>query len=182
VYTAGGAAAGYVGQSLQSLGLLSRWVRPLSIAAGLVILLLAARVAWNARAPLVCRLPLTRVFGEHKRTGMLGSAVMGFTFAGGCLTCFSATVLPALLLYAGSTGSMAFGAGLMLAFSLGISLPCLALAFGASRFQPALQRYYHLAPALGLAGALVMAFFGVLMLSNQFHLVSGLVYRLMGLS
>ncbi|MBI2916646.1 MAG: hypothetical protein HYY01_01520, partial [Chloroflexi bacterium] len=47
VYTAGGAAAGYVGQSLQSLGLLSRWVRPLSIAAGLVILLLAARVAWN---------------------------------------------------------------------------------------------------------------------------------------
>ena len=177
VYTAGGAAAGYVGQSLDELGVLTRWMRPISIVAGTVIIFMAIRVAWNARAPLVCKLPMAPVFGRGRRTGPLGSALMGISFAGGCLACFSASILPALLLYAGSTGSVAYGALLLGVFSLGISLPCLALAFGVSRLQPLVQRIQGAGPALGLVSAAVMAAFGFIMLTNQFHIVSGLIGR-----
>ncbi|MEE8362570.1 MAG: cytochrome c biogenesis protein CcdA, partial [Dehalococcoidia bacterium] len=175
VYTAGGAAAGYVGQSLDDLGVLTRWMRPISIVAGTVIIFMAVRVAWNARAPLVCKLPMAPVFGRQRRTGLLGSALMGISFAGGCLACFSASILPALLLYAGATGSVAYGALLLGVFSLGISLPCLALAFGVSRLQPLVQRIQGAGPALGLVSAAVMAGFGFIMLTNQFHVVSGVI-------
>ncbi|MDP2662193.1 MAG: cytochrome c biogenesis protein CcdA [Dehalococcoidia bacterium] len=182
VYTAGGAAAGFVGESLGTLGPVSAWMRPLSIAAGIVILVMALRVAWNARAPLVCHLPMAGLFGAKRRTGPLGSIVMGISFAGGCLACFSATVLPALLLYAGATASVTYGALLLLVFSLGITLPCLALAFGVSRFQPFLRRLQNTGPLLGMTSAMMMAVFGIIMVTDQFHLVSGLIYRLMGLT
>lgn len=172
VYTAGGAAAGYIGQSLDTLGLLSVWMRPIEAVAGIIVLFLALRTAWNARAPLVCNLPLASVLGNGHRTGVLSAALMGFSFAGGCLSCFSATVLPALLLYAGSTGSMLYGAVLLLALSLGTSVPVLAIAVGASRFQPLLQRLQRPSPLLGLGSAVVMAGVGFLMLTNQFHLLS----------
>ncbi|MBW7884392.1 MAG: sulfite exporter TauE/SafE family protein [Caldilineaceae bacterium] len=181
VYTAGGAAAGYIGQSMDRVGILTTWARPLSIAAGAIILLMALRVAWNARAPLVCRLPMTPIFGRERRTGVIGSAVMGISFATGCLACFSATILPALLLYAGSTGSVAYGTALLLVFSLGITIPCLVLTFGISRLQPLVARIQGAGPYLGLASALVMASFGVIMLTDQFHLVSSLIFQYLNL-
>ena len=181
VYTVAGAAAGSIGRSLDTLGLFSVWLRPLSVVAGIVIILLAVRVAWNARAPLVCRLPMPAVFGKGRRTGVLGAALMGISFAGGCLACFGATVLPALLLYAGGTGSVAYGALLLLIFSLGIALPCLILAFGIARFQPVLQRLDRFGPSLALASALVMVGFGLLMITNQFHIISGLIGRYINL-
>ncbi len=182
VYTAGGAAAGYIGQSLDKLGLLNTWMRPISVVAGVVIIIMAVRVAWTTRAPLICRLPMAPLFGNTQRTGVLASALMGISFAGGCLACFSATVLPALLLYAGSTGSVIYGALLLLIFSLGVSLPCLAIAFGVSTIQPLMVRLQNSGRFLGLASALVMAGFGVIMITDQFHLVSGFVYQMMGLS
>ena len=182
VYTAGGAVAGVVGQSLSTLSFFSTWAKPLSIAAGVVILLMAFRVAWNARAPVVCKIPLGRILGPKRRTGLLGSALMGFTFAGGCLSCFAATVLPALLIYAGSTGSVLTGAGLLFVFSLGVSIPCLAIAFGISRIEPLLLRLQRAGPTLGLVSAGVMAAFGATMVAYQFHVVSGWIYGLLGMA
>lgn len=162
--------------------MLITWSRPLSIMAGAIILVMALRVAWNARSPLVCHLPMSGLFGKERRTGLIGSAVMGISFATGCLVCFSATILPALLLYAGATGSVTYGALLLLVFSLGITVPCLILAFGISRLQPLVVRLQNMGPYLGLASATVMAAFGVIMFTDQFHLVSSLIYGYLGLS
>lgn len=175
VYTAGGAAAGSIGQSLEHLGLITTWIRPISIGAGIVILLLAVRVAWNAGAPLVCKLPLGLVFGRSRRTGPIGAAVMGFTFAGGCLSCFAATVLPAILLYVSAVGSVAYGALLLMVFSLGTSLPALGLAFGVSRSERLLSWLQRNNRKLALASAAVMAGFGILMVTYTFHIFSGFI-------
>jgi cytochrome c-type biogenesis protein len=182
VYTAGGAVAGVVGQSLSTLSFFSTWAQPLSIAAGVVILLMAVRVAYNARVPVVCNLPLGRIMGHRRRTGVVGSAVMGFTFAGGCLSCFAATVLPALLIYAGSTGSVVTGAALLFVFSLGVSIPCLAIAFSVSRLESLLLRLQRAGPMLGFLSAGVMAAFGLTMVAYQFHVVSGWIYSVIGMS
>ncbi|MBI3959752.1 MAG: sulfite exporter TauE/SafE family protein [Chloroflexi bacterium] len=181
VYTAGGAAAGYIGQSMDRVGVLTTWSRPLSIIAGGIIVIMAVRVAWNAKSPLICRLPMTSLFGKEHKTGVVGSVVMGISFATGCMACFSATVLPALLLYAGATGSVLYGTTLLLVFSLGVTIPCLLLAVGVSRLQPFVSRLQRAGPYLGLASAAVMAAFGVIMLTDQFHLVSSIIFRTLNL-
>ena len=185
VYAAGGAAAGYIGQSLNTLGNVSAWMRPLSVVAGIVILILALRTAWNARAPIVCHLPIAPLLGKSHRTGALGAALMGISFSAGCLACFSATVLPALLLLVGSIGSVVYGTLLLTTFSLFVSVPCLVLAFGisrlqGSRLQGAVMRIQKAGPLLGLTSAVVMAGFGILMITYNFHIVSGFIGRFFG--
>lgn len=178
VYTAGGAMAGVIGQKLQSLGLLETWNRPLSMAAGVVMLLLGWRVAVNARAPLVCRLPLSSRLRSERGTGLLGSMMMGVAFAFGCLSCFGATVLTVLLLYAGASGSVLMGTLMMFIFSLGLTVPFLLAALGMGRILPLLTRLEHTTPWLGLAGGVVMMGFGLLMITYRFHRVSAYIYSL----
>ncbi len=177
VYTIGGAAAGYVGQSLQRLGNYDPWLRPIGIAAGILIILLAVRTAARARVPLVCRLPGVRP-KPGQTTGVLASALMGLSFALGCLSCFSATVLSALLLYAGATGSPLTGALLLCVFSLGIGLVFLLAALLAAEALPLLAYLNQAQPVIGLISAVIMAGFGVLMITNSFHVVSGFLIQL----
>ncbi len=180
VYTMGGALAGYIGESLQRLGSYSQWLRPVAIISGVLILALAVRTAARARVPLVCRLPLVRIKPGQK-TGFVGSVLMGLSFAVGCLSCFSATVLTALLLYAGATGSPLMGALLMLVFSLGIGLVFLLAALLMVQALPWLTFLRKAQPAIGLASALIMGGFGLLMITDSFHLVSGFLSALFGL-
>ncbi len=177
VYTTGGVLAGVIGRSLQSLGAYEAWKRPLSIAAGAVMLLLGWRVAVNARAPLVCRLPLASKIRSERGTGPWGSLMTGMSFAFGCLSCFGATVLTVLLLYVGTSGSVLQGALIMLVFSLGVSVPFLGAVFALERIVPWLTRFEKAAPWLGLSGGMVMMGFGVLMVTNRFHTVSSFIYR-----
>jgi cytochrome c-type biogenesis protein len=173
VYTLGGLLAGFAGESLQRLGSLEAWVRPSSIVAGVVILVMALRVALKADAPLVCRLPMGR-FAKGE-AGWRGSLVMGVSFAVGCLSCFNATVLSVLLVYAGALGSPLMGAGLLLVFSLGVGLVFVLAAWLATWVTPlmdALHRYRRLS---GTLSALIMAGFGVLMITDTFHIVSGYI-------
>lgn len=100
---------------------------------------------------------------------------MGFTFAGGCLSCFAATVLPAILLYVSAVGSVAYGALLLMVFSLGTSLPALGLAFGVSRSERLLSWLQRNNRKLALASAAVMAGFGILMVTYTFHIFSGFI-------
>ena len=106
---------------------------------------------------------------------------MGFTFAGGCLSCFAATVLPALLLYASAVGSVVYGALLLMVFSLGISMPVLGLAFGVSRSERLLSWLQRNSSKLALVSALVMAGFGILMVTYTFHIFSGFIGRFLNI-
>jgi cytochrome c-type biogenesis protein len=173
VYTLGGLLAGFAGESLQRLGSLEAWVRPSSIAAGVVILVMALRMALQADAPLVCKLPMGRL-GQGE-TGWRGSLVMGVTFAVGCLSCFSATVLSVLLVYAGALGSPLMGAGLLLVFSLGVGLVFVLAAWLATWVTPLMDALYRYRRLSGTLSALVMAAFGLLMITDTFHIVSGYI-------
>lgn len=177
VYTAGGAIAGMIGQSLQSLGLLETLNRPLSMVAGAVILLLGWRVIVNARAPLVCKLPLASRVRSESGTGLWGSMMTGVAFAFGCLSCFGATVLTVLLLYIGASGSVLQGTFIMFVFSLGLTAPFLLAALALGRILPLFSRLERVSPWLGLASGTVMIGFGLLMVTYRFHVVSSLIYR-----
>jgi hypothetical protein len=90
---------------------------PIAEGAGVLMIIMAGIVAYRARAPLVCRLPLPGTLQCSTRLGILGPFVSGFAIATGCLACFGGAILGVLLVYrsgdcnAHRAGQHATGAG-----------------------------------------------------------------------
>jgi cytochrome c-type biogenesis protein len=175
VYTAGGVIAGYIGESVSRYDNIGGYARPVSIIAGIAVVLMGVRMASQARVPVACKLP---GFNRPTSTGWVGSAVMGSTFAVGCLSCFSATVLTALLLYAGATGSPIAGGLVMLMFSAGVGVMFLLAAILIARAAPLARWMSKAQPAIGAVSALIMIGLGVLMITYKFHIVTGYLLEL----
>lgn len=176
IYTAGGVVAGYVGESVQRFDNVGDWARPVSFVAGVVVIIMAIRMAATSRVPVACKLPGFNRPSQEK--GWIGSAVMGSTFAVGCLSCFSATVLTALLIYAGAAGSPIAGGLVMFMFSAGVGVMFLLAAILVARAAPLATWLAKAQPVIGGASAVVMIFFGVLMITYKFHEVTGYLFRL----
>lgn len=176
VYTAAGAAAGFAAQSLDSTSPFWSLRRPLSTAAGLVILFMALRLAANARAPLVCKMPVASGLGK-RTTGYLGTMLLGLAFATGCTTCFGAALILGILTYVGIAGTPLLGALMMFLFSLGMAIPLMLGAMAMVRVLGLLNHLERVAPYLVLASSAIMAGFGVLLLSGSFMLLSNALFR-----
>ncbi|MBI5878750.1 MAG: hypothetical protein HZB53_13955 [Chloroflexi bacterium] len=176
VYTLAGATAGFAGQAIQSSGLIVRWSGPLGVVSGVLLVGMGLWVAINARAPLVCRLPMPTFMRLSQKGGVLGPMIMGSAFALGCATCFSGALFAALLLYLGTTATALQGATILFIFSLGIGVPYLLAAASLSRALPVLDRLGKMTPLVGLVSGLVIIGFGLLMLTGNFHAVSDEVY------
>lgn len=179
VYTAAGAAAGFAAQSLNGTSLFWRVRRPVSIGAGLVMLFMAARLAANARAPLVCKMPVISSLGR-RQTGGIGTMVLGVAFAAGCTTCFGAALVLGMVTYLGIAGTPLVGAGLMFMFSLGMAIPLIAGAIAMARVLSMLDRFEKVGRALVLASSVVMAGFAVLLLTGHFMWLSNIFARPLG--
>jgi cytochrome c-type biogenesis protein len=175
IYTAGGVFAGWVGDSVRRLDSVGDWSKPISMIAGAIVILLGIRMAAQTRVPLVCKMP---GFNRPSKTGFGGSIAMGGTFAVGCLSCFSATVLSALLLYAGATGSALTGGLIMLTFSAGTGLIFILAAYLVARAVPVVGMMEKARPYIGAVSALVMIVLGLLMLTYNFHKFTGWMYTL----
>jgi len=179
VFTVIGALAGVAGQRLESSGLLEHWSRPLGIAAGIGILLLGVGVAINSDTSGVCRLPslLSRSVVSG-RLDTLKMMFMGSAFAVGCSTCFGGALFMSLMIYVGTVGSASLGALALFLFSLGMAVPYVLSALFLSRALPILNSLQRVASGVGLVSAVVMIFFGVILITDNFHIPSNLLYRL----
>src|SRR2546422_898372 len=179
VFTATGSLAGMAGQKLQSSGIMDHWNRPLAIAAGLGILVLGIWMGANAGAPGLCRLPLGAGMRTSRRwLDALKMMFLGSAFAIGCSTCFGGALFISLMIYVGSVGSAALGAAALFLFSLGIAIPYLLAAIFLSRALPLLSSLQRVASGVGLVSSSVMILFGVVLIPDNFHIPSNLLYRL----
>lgn len=173
VYTAAGAMAGFAAQSLGGASFFWEWRRPISIAAGLIVLFVAVRLAVNARAPLVCKMPVISRL-EHRKTGYLGTMALGVAFAAGCTTCFGAALVLGIFTYVGIAGSPLSGALVMFLFAIGMAIPLIAGAAAMARALTALGKLERIGRYLILASSLVMAVFAALLLSGRSMWLSNL--------
>jgi cytochrome c biogenesis protein CcdA len=151
------------------------WARPISMAAGIVVVYMGLRTAAQANVPMVCKIPM---LNRKPRTGRFGAVVMGSTFAVGCLSCFSATVLSALLLYAGATGSPITGGLIMLIFSTGVGVIFLLAAWLLANAAPLMTWLEKARPYIGAISAVIMIGFGILMITYKFHIWTGALFKL----
>ena len=107
---------------------------------------------------------------------------MAAGFSLGCMTCFSGAIVATLLIYVGALGSASVGAAVLFMFSLGVAIPFLGAAFFLSRVMPMMPHLARHAPALGLLSMAIIIAFGVVLLTDNFHVLSSTIYPYLGLS
>ncbi|MDQ2754054.1 MAG: cytochrome c biogenesis protein CcdA [Actinomycetota bacterium] len=163
VFAALEATASGLGQTLQS------HQRGLDQVAGVVIIAMGLifagvlRPAWLLRERRLHVLP--------SRFGVWAAPVMGMAFAFGWTPCIG-PALAAVLGLASDTHTLARGEAMLVAFSLGLGVPFVAagVAFGRMTTVFAFARR-HLR-TINLISGLVLSALGVLLLTNQLHVLS----------
>ena len=179
VFTATGSLAGLAGEKLHISGWMDNWNRPLGIASGLGMLIVGVWVGLNAGAPGLCRLPVPAVLRARRPwLDRLKVMFIGSAFAVGCSTCFGGALFISLMIYVGTVGSPFLGALALFLFSLGIAIPYLLAAIFLSRALPLLRSLHRAAGVVGLVCSFVLVFFGVILITDNFHVPSNLLYRL----
>ena len=176
-----GAAIGYAGKEMQIF--FAVWSSKLSVLAGIVVVASGIWMGARARAPWVCKIVPERLvnIGASDSGAWIGSAVTAVGFTLGCLTCFGGAIIATLLVYVGALGSAFIGAMVMLAFSVGVVVPFLLGAFFLSRLAPAMSGIEKLAPAIGFISMLVIVAFGMVLITDNFHVLSDFIYPFLGL-
>ena len=176
LFTLTGAGIGHAGKQMQMF--FAVWSPTLSVISGIIVILMGLWVGIRSRAPLVCRLvPDKMLRGSSGGTASyFGSALIAVGFSLGCITCFGGAIIATLLIYVGSLGSALVGATVMFGFSMGVAIPFLLAAFFLSRTMPLLSKINQYAPAIGSIGMLVIVAFGVVLVTDNFHALSDLIY------
>lgn len=181
LFTLTGAGIGYAGKQMQMF--FAVWSPTLSVISGIIVISMGLWIGIRSRAPLVCRLLPDKMLkaAPGGAASYFGSALIAVGFSLGCITCFGGAIIATLLIYVGSLGSALVGAAVMFGFSMGVVIPFLLAALFLSRTMPLLSKIHQYAPTIGLAGMLVIVAFGVVLVTDNFHALSDLIYPWLGL-
>lgn len=177
-----GAAIGYAGKEVQMF--FAVWSQKLSIGAGILVIFMGIWIGIRARAPMICRLVPAGLQRSlcSERGAYISSALTAIGFSLGCLTCFGGAIIATLLVYVGALGSAFIGAMVMLAFSMGVVIPFLLGAFFLSHFAPLMTQVEKIAPKIGFVSMLVIVAFGLVLATDNFHVLSDFIYPYLQLS
>jgi cytochrome c-type biogenesis protein len=171
VFVAMGASASVLGQLFSAYRGVIEKVAGIAIVAFGVVMLGVIKVPWlygEAR------------FGmERSRSMGRGAAlVMGMAFAAGWTPCVG-PILGAILALAGSYGSVAQGALLLVAYSAGLGVPFVLVAVVFGRLTPLLARVQRHSLVINrVAGALLIVV-GILIVTGQLGVLSSWLVRVL---
>lgn len=131
--------------------------------AGVVVIVMGLATMGLLRVPMLAR--EARMDLRRIRPGLTGAAPLGAAFAIGWTPCIG-PVLTAILAAAASTESGWWGAMLLLAYSLGLGIPFLLLAWGYSRSERLSGWFRRHARGVEVTGGAVLVGMGVLMITG----------------
>ena len=178
-YTLAGAAIGYAGKTAQLV--FSAYSREVSVLSGILVILMGVLMGIKGRAPVVCRLPTSKLVAGMDQGGYFRSAALSVGFSLGCMTCFSGAIMATLLIYVGALGSASTGALILFIFSLGVAIPFLAAALFLSRAISVTTWISRYTPQLSFVSMVVIIAFGLVLVTDNFHVVSDAIYPWLGL-
>lgn len=133
---------------------------------GLGIIVLGLSMMGLLRIPLLMRerrFDMTRL-----PKGTRGAFGVGVAFAAGWTPCIG-PILALILAAAASTGTVAWGALLLILYSLGLGLPFIALALGLDRARGSLAWVRRHGRQIEVAGGALMVGVGVLFVTGQWE-------------
>ncbi len=151
VFVALGASASLIG------GLIRAWSAQLSIAAGIVIIIMGLHFLGLTRIAFLMR---EGRLTAPKPVGLWGAYVMGLAFAFGWTPCIG-PILAAILSVAAAQATVTKGAGLLAIYSAGLGIPFLLAAFMIERFSSVLTRLKRHLAAVERAMGVLMVLTGI---------------------
>ncbi len=174
-----GGLIGWSGQFMQIL--LGQYATPISIVSGVIVFAIGLYLAYQARMPLVCKLPLSRVSHLLKTHSVWASMFLSVGFAFGCISCFGGAIIGTLAIYVGMLNSVSAGAALMGLFALAVAVPFLFAAIMLEKSETALSFLNYWLKPVRYFTAFVVMFFGIVLMTDNYHTLSDLIYPYLGL-
>jgi len=169
VFVAMGASLGVVSQLLVDYRSVLRWTGGgLIIGLGLYLTGLL-RLSWLGRT---LQLPL-----RTKPAGLLGSWLVGVTFAVGWTPCVG-PVLGSILTLAGTSGAVSTGVTLLAAYSAGLALPFLLASLALGAFLAGVRRFRPWIPVVERTAGILLVVVGVLVLTDSMAILNAYTVRI----
>ncbi|RLQ87849.1 cytochrome c biogenesis CcdA family protein [Notoacmeibacter ruber] len=148
------------------------WQEPLSIAAGLVIIIMGLNFLGVIRIPFLAQ--EARLNHSGRPASAIAAYIMGLAFAFGWTPCIG-PVLGSILTLAAGRATAGEGALMLAIYSLGLGIPFLIAAFFSGAFMRFLQRFrLHLGRVEKVMGALLVLA-GIAFLTGGIQYVSNLL-------
>lgn len=166
IYVALGASSSLIGKFFRE------YQETIRIAGGVLTIIFGLFIAGILKLDFLMR---ERKFHMHGRpTGYLGAFLIGMTFAAGWTPCIG-PILGSILSISASSGQASFGFKLLSVYSLGFALPFLISALAINSFLLYSRRLMKYIKLIMLLGGLVLIAFGVLLLTDNVKILSGLM-------
>jgi len=180
LYTLAGALIGSVGHTAQLL--FAEHSRNVAIASGVLVILMGVWIGIRGGRNIACRIPDRSAMQASNRRDVAGSLLVSMGYALGCTACFGGAIVATLIIYVGAIGSAMVGAGIMLTFSIGVAIPFLLAAWYMSRMNSVLVFLASKARVISLVSMVLVIIFGLILITDNFHVVSDAIYPYLGLN
>ncbi len=115
-----------------------------------------------------------RMHMDSKPMGVLGSFLVGVTFALGWTPCIG-PILGSILMIAASQASVVKGITMLSAYSLGFAVPFLVAAAALGKFLASYRRHAKHIPKIVFASGVFLVLVGVLLMTNRFAVFAELL-------
>lgn len=162
-----------MGASATALGaLISEYQMVLMRIGGLVIVVFGLYLAGAFK--LMALESEKRIHLAHKPHGLLGSGVVGVTFALGWTPCIG-PILGSILVMASTAGSVATGIYLLAAYALGLGIPFLIAGLAFPQFVARMRSVNRYLNVFSKVSGVLLIIIGVLMMTNLFARFTGYV-------
>lgn len=104
----------------------------------------------------------------NRGKGLGGAYALGFLFSFGWTPCIG-PILSAVLGLSAQQGGVFAGGGLLLVYSLGLSIPFVGLTLGSLHLLTRIKKIYPYLPKIKIAGGVLIILMGLWMIFNQIH-------------
>lgn len=163
VFIALGASATAIGK------LLLQYMRPLSIAAGIVIILIGIHLTGMIKIPALYK--EKRIHVQSRPVGILGAFIIGLAFAFGWTPCIG-PILAGILAVAGSQETITQGIVLLTAYSLGLGIPFMLTALSITLFFKAFDKIKKYFKIIEWVSGILLIIIGILMITGGLTIIA----------
>ncbi|MBI79378.1 MAG: cytochrome c biogenesis protein CcdA [Pseudomonadota bacterium] len=180
LYAIAGAVIGAIGNQAQLL--FAEYSRLVSIISGILVIILGLWVGIRSKQNLECSIENSRRIDQLSKKDSLAAIVTSMGYALGCTACFGGAIVATLIVYVGAIGSALIGAGIMLTFATGVAIPFLLSAIYISKSESIILFLGNNSKALSILSMFIIITFGLILITDNFHTVSDLIYPYLGLT
>ncbi len=136
----------------------------LRIAGGIIIIIFGIHFMQIIQIPFLNREMRYQI--ESYRPGIVGSYVIGLSFAFGWTPCIG-PILGSVLSIAASSETITYGIVLLMLYSAGLGIPFLIAAYAINGFMKFLSRIRNYVRLIEIFTGLLLILFGILILTNR---------------